>query len=170
MKRTRMAALSLALMTASAGVAAAQGEARVTFATGNWRGEAYFTGAAFSHCQIRLRYADGGILGLGMRPGGAMSVGLGKTDWAMDPAADYRGARFEIDAGFDKSYPGHVDPARRGEIWFTAGNDPELRRALAQGRALTYVDAAGKRWPFPIQGGATAVRKLTACVLLFSPD
>jgi len=170
MKRTRMAALSLALLTASACAAAAQGEARVNFAAGNWRGEAYFSGEAFTYCQIRLRYPDGGILGLSMRPGGAMSVGLSRSDWTMDPAADYRSARFEIDAGFDKSYPGHVDPARRSEVWFTVGNDPELRRALAQGRTLTFVDAAGKRWPFPIQGGAAAVRKLTACVLLFSPD
>ena len=170
MKRGRVAALSLTLIAASAGVAAAQGEARLTFATGNWRGEAYFTGDVFGHCQIRMRYADGGILGLSMRPGGAMTLGLGKSDWAMDPAADYRGARFEIDTSFDKSYPGRVDAARRSEIWFTAGNDPELRRALAQGRTLTYVDGDGKRWPFAIQGGAAAVRKLTACVLLFSPD
>lgn len=170
MNRMRMAALSLALIAASAGEAAAQSQARINFATGNWRGEAYFTGETFNYCQIRLRHADGGILGLSMRPGGAMSVGLSRSDWTMDPAADSRSARFEIDAGFDKSYPGHVDPARRSEIWFTAGNDPELRRALAQGRTLTFVDATAKRWPFPIQGGAAAVRKLTACVLLFSPD
>jgi hypothetical protein len=167
---TRGALALAALLAASAGDAAGQSEPRVSFAAGNWRGEAYFAGAAFSHCQIRVRFLDGGILGMSMRAGGAMSLGLGKVDWSMDPAADYSGVRFEIDPGFQKTYPGRVDPARRSEIWFTAGNDPELRRALAQGRTLTYVDAAGKRWAFSLERGAAAVRKLTACVLLFTPD
>jgi hypothetical protein len=164
-------ALALAvLLAALAGEAAGQSEPRVNFATGNWRGEAYFTREAFSHCQIRVRYVEGGILGLSMRPGGAMSLGLGKADWSMDPAGDYSGTRFEIDSGFEKSYPGRVDPARRSEIWFTVGNDPELRRALSMGRKLTFIDGAGKRWSFSLERGAAAVRKLTACVLLFAPD
>jgi hypothetical protein len=170
MLRMCVAALALAAQAGLiAAEAAGEAKARVTFATGPWRGEAYFDGESFTHCRVQLRYADGGQLDLDMRPGGPMLVGLGKSGWALDPAANLGGVRLEVDPGFTKDYPAKVDPARRGEIWFTVGNDPELRRALAQGRALVFVDVAGKRWPFPLQNGAAAVRKLTACVLLFSP-
>jgi hypothetical protein len=169
MIRMRLAALALAALPALP-ADAADSQPRVSFATGNWRGAAFFDGEAFTHCQIRLRQQDGTVVGLTMRSGGAMSLGLVRADWTMDPAADHSGVRFEIEGGFEKSYAGRVDPARRNEIWVAAGNDPALRRALGQGKVLTFVDVAGKRWPFSIEGGAIAVRKLTACVLLFSPN
>lgn len=164
MNRKAAAAFVLALATAGAADRAA---AQNTFKTGSWTGGAYFNGQAFSHCAIARTYPDGTQVIVQLTAQLVTYVGGINAKWNMNP--DNYTVAFEF-PGFKKSYSGRVTAQNRNQIWFAAGNDAELRRALAAGGAMVWVDARGARFNFPLDGGDNAMRKLLTCTALFGVD
>jgi hypothetical protein len=150
-------------------LAAAPASAQNTFKSGNWSGGAYFNGQQFSHCYVNVGYADGTQLFLQLTPQMTMYVGASKSSWNMDPTKQYD-VSFEVDGGYKKSFRGRVTADRRSAIWFTIGNDPDLRRAIASNGKLTWIDAQGARFPFSLAGGDNAMRKLLACTALYGAE
>ena len=154
---------------AAAALAAAPALAQNTFKAGNWNGGPYFNGQQFSHCYVNVGYPDGTQLYLQLTPQMVMYVGAFKSSWNMDPTKQYD-VVFEIDGGFKKTFRGRVTADRRNSIWFTIGNDPELRRALAGNGTMTWVDAQSVRFPFSLAGSDNAMRKLLACTALYGVE
>ncbi len=154
---------------AAAAMFAAPAAAQNTFKSGNWNGGPYFNGQQFTHCYISVGYADGTQLTVQLSPQMTMYVGASKTSWNMDPTLQYD-VSFEIDGGYKKSFRGRVAADRRSAIWFTIGNDPDLRRALAGNGMMTWVDSKGTRFPFNLVGSDNAMRKLLACTALFGAE
>jgi hypothetical protein len=165
MRRARI----MAGLLAAAAIFAAPAAAQNTFKSGNWTGGPYFNGQQFTHCYVSVGYADGTQLIIQLSPDMTMYVGASKTSWNMDPTKQYD-VTFEIDGGYKKSFRGRVTADRRSAIWFTIGNDAELRRALAGNGTLTWVDAQAARFPFNLVGGDNAMRKLLACTALFGAE
>jgi hypothetical protein len=153
----------------AAAFAAAPAAAQNTFKTGNWTGGPYFNGQQFTHCAVTVGYADGTQLSIQLTPQMTMYVGAAKSSWNMDPTKQYD-VSFEIEGGYKKSFRGRVAAERRTAIWFTVGNDPDLRRALAGNGTMTWVDAQGARFPFNLVGGDNAMRKLLACTALYGAE
>lgn len=162
-------ALSILCLVAAGAAAQAPAWAQNTFKTGNWTGGASFNGQQFSHCYVSVTYADGTVLVIQLTAQLLMYVGASKTNWTMDPTRQYD-VSFELDGGYKKTFKGRVTAERRNTIWFTVGNDPELRRALAGGGIMSWVDAQGTRFPFNLAGGDNAVRKLLACAALYGAE
>jgi len=154
---------------AVAALAAAPALAQNAFKTGNWNGGPYFNGQQFSHCYVNVGYPDGTQLYLQLTPQMVMYVGAFKSSWNMDPTKQYD-VTFEVDGGFKKTFRGRVTADRRNSIWFTIGNDPEFRRALAGNGTMTWVDAQGVRFPFSLAGSDNAMRKLLACTALYGVE
>lgn len=159
----------MAGLMAAAAAFAAPAAAQNTFKSGPWNGGPYFNGQQFTHCYISVGYADGMQLTVQLSPQMTMYVGASKTSWSMDPAQQYD-VSFEVDGGYKKSFRGRVTADRRSAIWFTIGNDPELRRALAGNGTMTWVDSKGTRFLFNLAGGDNAMRKLLACTALFGAE
>jgi hypothetical protein len=161
--------LFMAGLTAAAAIVASPAAAQNTFKSGNWSGGPYFNGQQFTHCYISVGYADGTQLIIQLSPQMTMYIGASKTSWNMDPTKQYD-VTFEIDGGYKKSFRGRVTADRRSAIWFTIGNDAELRRALAGNGTMTWVDSQGARFPFNLAGGDNAMRKLLACAALYGAE
>ena len=139
------------------------------FKSGNWTGAPFFNGQQFSHCAVTVTYTDGTQLIIQLTAQLQMYVGALKTNWNMDPTKQYD-VSFEIDGGYKKIFKGRVNADRRNTIWFTIGNDPDLRRLLAAGGTMNWVDAQGTRFPFNLVGGDNAMRKLLACTALYGAE
>ena len=154
---------------AAAAIVAAPAMAQNTFKSGNWNGGPFFNGQQFSHCYVNVGYADGTQLMIQLTPQMVMYVGASKSSWNMDPTQQYD-VSFEVDGGYKKSFRGRVTADRRNAIWFTIGNDAELRRALAGNGTMTWVDAQSARFPFNLAGGDNAMRKLLACTALYGAE
>jgi hypothetical protein len=152
-----------------AGLAAAPALAQNTFKSGNWAGGPYFNGQQFSHCYVNVGYTDGMQLYLQLTAQLVLYMGASKSSWNMDPTKQYD-VSIELDGGFKKSFRGRVAADRRNAIWFTIGNDPALRRALAAGGTMTWIDAQGARFAFNLAGGDNAMRKLLACTALYGAE
>jgi hypothetical protein len=163
-----MLRVRLAIGLVVAGLAAAPALAQNTFKSGNWTGGPYFNGQQFSHCYVSVGYTDGTQLHLQLTAQLTMYVGASKSNWSMDPTKQYD-VSFEAD-GYKKSFRGRVNADRRNTIWFTIGNDADLRRALAGNGTMTWVDAQGARFPFSLAGGDNAMRKLLACTALYGAE
>lgn len=164
----RRAHFAMGLAALAAAMAAAPAAAQNTFKTGNWTGGAYFNGQQFTHCAVTVGYADGMQLYVQLTPQMTMYVGAAKNTWNMDHTKQYDVA-FEIGA-YKKSFRGRVHADRRSAIWFTIGNDAELRAALASGGTMTWVDAQGARFVFGLVGSDNAMRKLLACTALYGAE
>ena len=143
--------------------------AQNTFKSGNWSGAASFNGQTFSHCYVSVNYTDGTQLILQLTAQMQMFVGATKSNWNMDPTKQYD-VSFEVDQSFKKTFKGRVTADRRNTIWFTIGNDPDLRRALAANGTMTWTDAQSVRFPFNLAGGDNAMRKLLACAALYGAE
>jgi len=143
--------------------------AQNTFKTGSWVGGALFNGQQFTACYVNVNYPDGRRLMIQLTPQLIMYVGATKSDWNMDPTLEYH-VSFEIDGGFKKTFQGKVASTQRNAIWFTVGNDADLRRALAGGGTMTWVDTKGARFLFGLEGGDNAMRKLLACAALYGAE
>ena len=129
MRRAHLKA-GLAAMAAAA-IVAAPAMAQNTFKSGNWNGGPFFNGQQFSHCYVNVGYADGTQLMIQLTPQMVMYVGASKSSWNMDPTQQYD-VSFEVDGGYKKSFRGRVTADRRNAIWFTIGNDADLRRRIEQ--------------------------------------
>jgi hypothetical protein len=158
-------ALLIAALAAAVSPAAAQN----TFKTGNWSGAAQFNGQNFSHCYVTVNYTDGTQLILQITAQLQMYMGATKSSWSMDPTKQYD-VSVEVDQGYKKTFKGRVTAERRNTIWFTIGNDPDLRRAIASNGMMTWVDAQSARFPFNLTGGDNAMRKLLACAALYGAE
>ncbi len=156
-------------MLAATAFFAAPAAAQNTFKSGSWNGGPYFNGQQFSHCYVSVGYADGTQLTIQLTPAMVMYVGASKTAWNMDPTQQYD-VSFEIDGGFKKSFRGRVNANQRSAIWFTVGNDADMRRALAGNGTMTWIDSQGVKFPFNLVGGDNAMRKLLACTALYGAD
>lgn len=165
----RRAHLGIASAALAAALAAAPVAAQNTFKSGNWTGGAYFNGQVFTHCAVNRSYPDGTQLYIQLTPQMVLYLGAAKSSWNMDHTKQYD-VSFEIDGGYKKSFRGIVRATQRNAIWFTIGNDPELRRALAASGSMTWVDAQGVRFPFNLAGGDNAMRKLLACTALYGAE
>jgi hypothetical protein len=163
--RAGRALCAVAVASALAAPAAAQN----TFKTANWSGGTYFQGDKFSGCYVRRTYADGTKVEFQMTPRLEMYMGASKPGWSFTAGQKFE-LSFEMDGGFRKTYSGAADSNQRDTIWFTIGNDPDLRRALAGNGTLTWVDPKGLRFPFAMENADNALRKLLACTALFGVD
>jgi hypothetical protein len=149
---------------------AAPAAAQNTFRSGNWTGGPYFNGQQFSYCAVTVSYTDGMQLYIQLTAQLTMSLGASKSSWNMDPTKQYD-VSIEVGAGgYKKSFRGRVTADRRSAIWFTIGNDPDLRRAIVAGGTMTWVDSQGARFLFNLTGGDNAMRKLLACAALYGAD
>jgi len=164
----RRAHFAVGLAALAAALAAVPAAAQNTFKSGNWKGGAYFNGQQFSHCAINVGYADGMQLYVQLTPQMTMYVGAAKSSWNMDHTKQYD-VSFEIGT-YKKSFRGRVNADRRNAIWFTVGDDADLRQALATGSTMTWVDAQGARFVFGLAGGDNAMRKLLACTALYGAE
>jgi hypothetical protein len=154
---------------AAAALAASPASAQNTWKAGNWNGAPYFNGQQFSHCAMTVNFTDGTQLIVQVTAQLQMFVGASKTNWNMDPTKQYD-VVFEVTGGYKKTFKGRVTADRRNTIWFTIGNDPELRRALAGNGTMTWIDAQSARFPFNLAGSDNAMRKLLACAALYGAD
>jgi hypothetical protein len=160
---------ALSILCLIAGAMAPPALAQNTFKSGNWVGGPFFNGQQFSHCAVTLTFADGTQLIVQLTPQLQMYVGATKTSWNMDPTRQYD-VSFEFDGGYKKTFKGRVNADRRNTIWFTIGNDADLRRLLAANGTMNWIDSAGTRFPFNLAGGDNAMRKLLACAALYGAE
>jgi len=164
----RRAYLAFGLAALAAAFAAAPAAAQNTFKSGNWTGGPYFNGQTFTHCTVTVAYADGLQLYVQLTPQMNMFLGAAKNAWNMDHTKQYDVA-FEIGT-YKKSFRGRVHADRRSAIWFEVGNDADLRRALAAGGTMVWVDAQGARFTFGLTNSDNAMRKLLACAALYGAE
>lgn len=154
---------------AAAALAAAPALAQNTFKSGNWTGGPVYNGQQFTHCYVNVGYTDGMQLFIQLSPQLVMYMGASKTGWNMDPTKTYD-VSFEFEGGMKKSFRGRVTADRRSAIWFTVGNDADIRRAVAANGTMTWTDAQGAKFAFNLAGGDNAMRKLLACTALFGVE
>ncbi|MCW5773262.1 MAG: hypothetical protein KIT16_16600 [Rhodospirillaceae bacterium] len=159
-----MAAFVLVLGLAGA---ANHATAQATFKSGAWQGGPYFNGQTFSHCAVARTFSDGTQVVVQLTAQLVTYVGGINNKWNMNP--DNYDVAFEF-SGFKKTYRGRVSATNRNQIWFAAGNDAELRRALAGGGNMVWIDARGQKFTFPLDGADNAMRKLIACTALFGVE
>lgn len=139
------------------------------FKTSGWSGYAQFdTQQRFQNCTVYRSAGEGLEYGIRATSQLGMFVGLSNKAWNMQPSAGYE---FTIEVGsYRKDLRGTVAAETRNTLWIDAGNDADLRRAIAAGGTMSLIGRNNARFTLPLQGGDNAMRKLLACTALYGVE
>lgn len=153
-----------------------------TFRNGNWRGRAVFVGNSFDRCEISVGFVDGRRLYIAQFGSNSVAIGIGKSDWSMQPNA--RGSMefefYDEDRGgkrtkkFSRSVNGRALSSRPNQFWFPIGRNVPLINALQTSDILYIDDRTGivggspRRYGHRLNDVRSAMLKLSICTVLYS--
>lgn len=156
--RIVIASLLLSLVAASSAPAAEIGGSG--FSSGNWSGEAYAEGDAFSYCAISTPYRSGIRLHFAIDKDYLWRMGLSHQDWGMQPGGTLP-LRYQIDRNGVNTGEARVVDAKFLMVELPARE--EVFNQFRRGRQLN-VEAGDQLYSFELKGTSRALSRVLACV------
>lgn len=153
---------------------AAPAAAQSNYATGNWVGNARFTGERLDYCDIRVGFQSGKELAVRVDPQFTLSVRISDPTWKYQAGKGGFNVLLEIEPGYRRAFQTDVEikADSANSILIVVGRDANFRQAFMRGDALKLLDNSpnnrgAKVADLSIEGGGNAMRKALACAALY---
>ncbi len=155
--RTALAATALVLVSAGA---SAQGN----FSYGAWKGRAFATDGAFTHCAMSAKYRSGVQMLFAITRDYNLNMGFAHQDWTLPVGRNFP-VSYRIDRRAAKQAPGRVVNPKQFVIDLPDRN--AIFREFRSGKTLRMV-IPGRTFRMSLKGTSGALNKLLACTRRFA--